>query len=243
MKYKLYEVGGRVRDFYLGVDSKDVDYSVVFEHPHDFTSPTDALLWFGDELERLGYNVVKIYLDTFTIKAVFPKGHKHKGSADFVIARKEVSYITGSRTPLIEMGTLIDDLARRDFTVNAMARDEEGNIFDPFGGQYDLLKGVLRTPKDSILAFNNDPLRVLRAMRFHITTSLGLSDEVLTAIRLFPYWKMSVVSDDRIREELTKMFKFDTRATLEILSWIREMNPKLYDTIIEGFWLMPTTKQ
>jgi poly(A) polymerase len=243
MRYKLYEVGGMIRDFYLGVEPKDVDYSVVFEQPNDFTSPMDALLWLGEELEILGYKVVKINLATFTIKATFPKDHKHSGAADFVVARKEVSYIPNTRTPLLEMGTLMDDLVRRDFTVNAMARDEEGNVIDPFGGENDLIKGVLRTPTDAIVAFNNDPLRILRGLRFHITTSLGLSDEVLTAIRLFQPWRMGVVSGDRIREEMTKMFKFDTRATLEVLSWLREINPKLYNNLIAKFWLMPTTKK
>jgi poly(A) polymerase len=243
MNYKLYEVGGRIRDFYLGVESKDVDYSVVFENLQYFTGPTDALLWFAEELERLGYTVVKISPETFTIKALFPKNHQHTGPADFVIARKETSYIPNTRTPRVEMGSLMEDLLRRDFTVNAMARDEDGNIFDPFGGQEDLIKGVLRTPKDAVVSFNNDPLRIVRALRFSVTKGLGFSDEIVTAVNLFPSWKMAVVSSERIRGELTKMFKYDTKATLVVLVWLNRTNPALYNSIMSDFWLMPTTKK
>lgn len=232
-----------VRDHFMGIPCKDIDYSVVFENPHDFQNPDAAMLWFVDELERLEYSVVKQNPETFTIKAIFPKVHKYSGAADFVIARKETSYIPNTRTPLVEMGTLMDDLVRRDFTVNAMARDEGGKIVDPFNGQNDLIKQMLRTPTDAALAFNNDPLRILRAMRFHITKGLSLSDEIVTAIHLFPFWKMGVVSVDRIREEFTKMFKYDTRATLELLRWLNQTNPKLHDELIYGFWLMPTTKK
>lgn len=242
MKYELYEVGGRIRDFYLGLESKDVDYSVVVEESWRYHSPLFAFNSFRDDLIQQGY---KIFLETpesFTIRAMFPEDHKFSGVADFVLARKETSYIEGTRQPVVSLGSLEDDLLRRDFTVNSMARTSEGVIIDPFGGIEDLLNRVLRTPKDSTTSFSDDPLRIIRALRFHITKGLGMSDDVANAITLFEPKLMSVVSEDRIREEFVKMFKYDTKRTLQTLRWLQRENSGLYEVIVDSFWLLPTNK-
>lgn len=243
MTYKLYEVGGRIRDFYLGLESKDVDYTVVIKDPLSYDTPLDAFNAFKEEIIGGGFEVFLASPETFTIRAKFPSAHQHNGIADFVLARKEGNYLDNTRTPVVSLGTLEDDLARRDFTVNAMARGENGDIIDLFGGRADLVKGIIRTPKDAIESFNNDPLRILRALRFYVTKDLGFSDEVLNAIILFKTPRMRVVSEERVREEFLKMFKHDTRTTLKILSFLEHLNPKLYDHLVGTFWLIPTNKK
>lgn len=240
MNYKLYEVGGRVRDRLLGIPSSDVDYSVVIE-----TNETDLDEIFNTFQVLLmddGYEIHIAYRDTLTIKAKFPKGHQHEGlTADFVICRNEIGYIKGTRQPRVVLGTLLEDLIRRDFTVNAMAEAEDGSIIDPFNGQKDLLHKVLRTPTDTVSSFNDDPLRILRAFRFAVTKGLNWSDDIVTAIKLFQADKMDVISVERIRAELEKMFKHDTITSWRYLRWLEDMNPKLFNSLFrDGMWLSPS---
>lgn len=244
MKYKLYEVGGAVRDFFLGLDSKDIDYTVVIENPELYKTPEEAFQEFLSTITKEGYEVFLATEDCFTIRARFPKDSPHaKLVADFVLARKEDGYIAGTRKPNVVLGTLEDDLLRRDFTVNALARDMDGNIVDLFQGQRDLMNKILRTPCDANVSFNDDPLRILRALRFSITKGFSFSDEITNAIVLFDSDKMEVVSDERIREELTKMFKYDTFKTLAILNWLFEVNNRLHFRLFKGgMWLKPTTE-
>lgn len=243
MKYKLYEVGGRVRDRFLGIESNDVDYSVVIDTNE--TDVTKVHNQFVAELKKQGYGVHIDYPETLTTKAKFPKGHKHEGlTADFVICRNEIGYIAGTRQPRVVLGTLLEDLLRRDFTVNAMAEAEDGSIIDPFGGEKDLLFKVLRTPSDTVASFNDDPLRILRAFRFAVTKDLNWSDDIVTAIKLFHPEKMDVISMERIRAELEKMFKHDTLKSWRYLRWLEDMNPKLFSSLFrDGMWLLPTTKR
>jgi tRNA nucleotidyltransferase/poly(A) polymerase len=161
------------------------------------------------------------------------------------MARKELGYIKGTRQPVVEIGTLMDDLTRRDFTVNAMARELDGSVVDPFNGAKDLQDMILRTPLDTAVSFNNDPLRIIRALRFSVTKSFGFSDHIIDAIKAFDFRLMIVVSDDRIREELHKMFKHDTFNTLRILRLLQDWNPQLFAHIImrDKFWLEPTNKK
>jgi tRNA nucleotidyltransferase/poly(A) polymerase len=132
--FTFYEVGGCVRDEILGLKSKDIDYVAV---------PSESLLkdvssahtMYNILLEFLKSEGFEVFLETptcFTIRAKFPVGHKHKGVADFVMSRKEIGYIPNTRTPIIVPGTLYDDLERRDFTVNALAKDSDGDIIDFF---------------------------------------------------------------------------------------------------------------
>jgi tRNA nucleotidyltransferase (CCA-adding enzyme) len=133
---KIYKVGGCVRDKLLGLDSKDIDFTFVCE---------DSQTVEGGWIEMTSWmkiNGFEIFLSTpemFTIRAKFPKDHQYAGMvADFVMARREVGYTKGTRHPLLELGTLEDDLIRRDFTLNAMAEDIDGNIIDLFDGQWAL---------------------------------------------------------------------------------------------------------
>ena len=234
---KIFKVGGCVRDRLLGVDTNDIDFTFVLDN-------LDRTVEEGFDImtKWLEHKEFEIFLSTpecFTIRAKFPKEHKYAGMvADFVMARKEVGYVEGTRRPILELGTLEDDLVRRDFTVYAMAEDEDGNIIDLFNGQMDLERMILITPLPPKVTFEDDPLRIIRAIRFSITKGFRLS-YLDYFIYNFDYeGKMGVVSIERIREELLKCFKHDTLKTLTILN----QNPKLRDYIFKNniLWLKPT---
>ena len=241
--FKFYEVGGKVRDEILGLQSKDVDYVAV---------PNESLLEkYQDAYEMfviletfLTNEKFEIFLSTpdcFTIRAKFPKGHKYQGVADFVMARKEIGYVEGTRTPIVVPGTLYDDLERRDFTLNALAKDDDGTIIDFFNGRKDLEDGVLRTPLETEVTFNDDPLRVLRAIRFAITKGFSLK-YLDYYINNYNYEdKMGVVSSERIREELFKCFKHDTMDTLDTLNDYPSLKRYIFENKL--MWLKPTMEQ
>ena len=238
---KLFEVGGCVRDELLGLHTKDIDFTVVL----DDTSLTVDEGWTTllDFLKSEGFKIFLETKDCFTVRAMFPKGHQHEGLvADFVLARKEVGVIEGTRKPILELGTLSDDLMRRDFTVNALAKDEDGTIIDEWGGQRALLQKTLRTPLDPMVTLMDDPLRLLRALRFSITKGFRIATPLMDAM-LQPglLVKMKeVVSQERIREEVQKMMQVDTVASLKLLSSV----PGLLEVVFsDGLWLMPTTKK
>lgn len=243
MEYKLYEVGGKIRDEFLNIDSSDVDYSVVLDKKYKNEDMNSLFLEFVEDLKSKGYSVHKTEISCFTVRGKFPKDHILKGDADFVLARREIYYSSESRKPISVLGTLNDDLIRRDFTVNAIAKGDDGELIDPFSGIKDIYDRILRTPTDAVVSFSNDPLRLLRALRFSVTKGFGLSDEIVGAITTFNPEGMKVVSMERIKSELTKMFSHDTLHSLQILKWLSSINPGLYTYILSGdIWLLPTNK-
>jgi tRNA nucleotidyltransferase/poly(A) polymerase len=243
--FTFYEVGGKVRDELLGLQSKDIDYVAVPDESFLQVEKNPTVMFYALEefLSQGGYEIFLSTVTCFTIRAKFPKDHQHAGTvADFVMARKEVGYVEGTRTPIVEPGSLYDDLIRRDFTINAIAKASDGTLIDPFGGQKDLKSKILRTPLDPKITFNDDPLRLLRAIRFAITKNLTIHSDIWNMIRNFDYKKlMPVVSEERIREELYKCFKHDTLRTLGILC----DHPKLAVYIFDEtkLWLKPTNEQ
>jgi tRNA nucleotidyltransferase/poly(A) polymerase len=242
---KIFEVGGCVRDEILGVHTKDIDFTFVLDN----LDQTVEQGW-NQMVKHLTDNGFKIFLkqeDCFTIRAMFPKGHQHEGLvADFVMARKEVGVIEGTRKPILELGTLEDDLLRRDFTLNALAKDLDGNIIDLFEGQKHLQQKVLITPLDPEKTFMDDPLRMIRALRFSITKGFEIHKslwKVMFTEKLLDKLQ-EVVSQERIQGELTKMLKHDTVKTLRFLQEIDNIEPRLLEIMFEGdMWLMPSTKQ
>jgi poly(A) polymerase len=241
--FKFYEVGGKVRDEILGLQSKDVDYVAV---PNDsllekYKSAHEMFVVLETYLTNEKFEIFLSTPDCFTIRAKFPKDHKYQGVADFVMARKEIGYVEGTRTPIVVPGTLKDDLERRDFTVNAMAKGENGEIIDLFDGKMDIERMVLLTPLPPKQTFDDDPLRILRAIRFAITKGFSLK-YLDYYINNYNYEdKMGVVSSERIREELFKCFKHDTMRTLDLL----DNYPTLKRYIFENklMWLKPTMEQ
>ena len=238
---KIFEVGGCVRDELLGLESKDIDFTVVLD---DTSLSVDEgwnkmLKWLRSE----GFSLFLETKDCFTVRGKFPKGHKNEGLVgDFVMSRKEVGVIPGTRKPILELGTLEDDLMRRDFTVNSLCKDEDGKIIDLFEGVYDLKTRVLRTPLDPMITLLDDPLRMLRGLRFSITKGFIIDSKLWDSMldpRVLDKLK-EVVSHERMREEITKMMKHDTIKSLKLLNKI----PGLMEVIFSnGMWLMPTTKK
>ena len=238
---KLFEVGGCVRDELLGLHTKDIDFTVELD---DLTLSVDE--GWERMLDFLKQEDFKIFLETkdcFTVRARFPKNHQHEGLiADFVMARKEIGYIENTRQPILELGSFEDDMVRRDFTVNALCKTEEGQLVDLFGGLKDLEDRILRTPLDPMVTLMDDPLRLLRALRFSVTKDFKICEELSNAMKQLDLLDklQKVVSQERIREEVTKMMKHDTVRSLRIIDTV----PGLMEVIFKnGIWLMPTMKQ
>jgi len=241
--FKFYEVGGKVRDEILGLQSKDVDYVAVPSEIllEKYKSAHEMFVILETYLTNEKFEIFLSTPDCFTVRAKFPKDHKYQGVADFVMARKEIGYMEGTRTPIVVPGTLKDDLERRDFTVNAMAKGEDGEIIDLFDGMKDLEKMVLSTPLPTKQTFDDDPLRVLRAIRFAITKGFSLK-HLDYYINNYDYEnKMKVVSSERIREELYKCFKHDTMDTLDTLNDYPTLKRYIFENKL--MWLKPTMEQ
>lgn len=227
MTIQIYKVGGAVRDQFLGVKSKDIDYAV--EAP-SYMAMRDYII------EHDG----KIFLEKpefFTIRA------KLNGvDADFVLCRKEHGYSDGRRPDKVTAGDIFDDLSRRDFTVNAIAiRVSDEAVFDPHQGIVDLNDRKIRCVGRAADRFSEDSLRMIRAVRFAITKGFALDVEIQFALdNKSLLSKLENVSKERIREELNRCFKFNTLHTLQMF----ETYPRLRDTIFSdpALWLEATNK-
>jgi len=243
---KIFEVGGCVRDEILGVKSKDIDFTVVLDNTDQSVDEGwDQMVSF---LKEEGYQIFLETKDCFTVRAKFPVGHVNEGLvADFVMARKEVGYVLGTRKPILELGTLYDDLIRRDFTVNALAKDMDGNIIDHFSGVEHLKEGLLVTPLNPMKTMMDDPLRILRALRFSVTRGFEVSTDIMEAMKqpdILDKLK-TTVSQERIREEVIKMMKYDTLLTMKLLVDIdREIIKGFLEVVFrDNMWLKPTTEK
>jgi tRNA nucleotidyltransferase/poly(A) polymerase len=240
---KIFKVGGCVRDQLLGVHSKDIDFTFVLDELDKTVEEgfRDMTGWMTGE----GFEIFLSTPDCFTIRAKFPKGSENeKLVADFVMARKEIGYFEGTRKPILALGTLEDDLIRRDFTLNAMAEDEDGNLIDLFGGKEDLERRLLRTPLPAKQTMMDDPLRIMRALRFKITKGFSIADDIWLAMMQPDILDKlrTTVSPERIREELLKMMKHNTPETIRLLNLVDTRSiPGFIDLVFErGLWLKPT---
>lgn len=242
---KLYSVGGCVRDGLLGLKSKDIDFTFVLDNLDQTVEEGFAEMrkWMEDR----GFKIYTTKPEMFTIRAKFPVDSPHTGlDADFVMARKEVGYKPGTRQPILELGTLEDDLLRRDFTLNAIAIDEDGTLIDLFGGQEDLKQRILRTPLPAEQTMMDDPLRFLRALRFSITKGFSIHPDIFEAMKQPAILEKleKVVSAERIREEVLKMMKADTVRTLELFREVEDILPGFTALVFgRGLWLKPTFEE
>lgn len=242
---KIYMVGGCIRDEFLGLKSKDIDFTFVLDNLNE--SVFEGFEKMTKYLESNGFEIFLSTPECFTICAKFPKDHVNAGLvADFVMSRKENGYIPGTRKPILELGTLHDDLIRRDFTCNAIAKSIDGEFIDPFGGKEAIEKRILDTPLDPMITFMDDPLRMLRAIRFSITKDFIIVPRVKEAMKqpeLITRLK-ETVSSERIREELKKAFNFDTLKTLRVLNEVDVLLPGFLDACFDsGMRLEPTFKK
>ena len=222
---KIYLVGGAIRDKIMGLQSKDKDYVVECE---SFDAMRQLILNRGG----------KIFLETpkfLTIRALMPE----LGAADYVLARKDGVYKDGRHPESVEVGTIQDDLARRDFTMNAIAKNvETGELIDPHGGATDIENKRIRCVGNPTERFNEDKLRVFRALRFAITKDFTIDPE--THLAMIETQDFSGVSTERIREELAKMFKYDSETTmLHICCEYDNLRRVIFE---RGIWFKPTTE-
>ncbi|WP_430406969.1 CCA tRNA nucleotidyltransferase [Fluviicola sp.] len=189
---EAYVIGGFVRDLLLERPSKDIDIVVI-------GNGMELAQAAGDKLRVKRVNLFKNFgTAQFNYKDL---------DVEFVGARKE-SYQRDSRKPIVEDGTLSDDQKRRDFTINALALDLRaetfGNLIDPFNGLADLEKGILRTPLDPETTYSDDPLRMMRAIRFATQLDFQIEMSSLRAI-LENSKRLEIISQERIIDELNKI--------------------------------------
>ena len=232
---ECYVVGGYVRDIFLEKPSDDIDCVVV---SHDgMPSPGIAVAkrlkkMLGKKaslsvFKNFGTAQVKVYGRDINESA--PSLRERAGGEaveessieiEFVGARKE-SYQRDSRKPIVEDGTLEDDQNRRDFTINAMAiclnKNRFGELVDPFGGVDDLYDGIIRTPLDPDITFSDDPLRMLRCIRFATRFNFIIEDETFEALERNAE-RIKIISGERIAEELNKilMTKHPSRGFVDL---------------------------
>ena len=190
---ECYTVGGYVRDLFLNRQSKDIDFVTV-------GSGIDVAEALANKLGRGAHLCVFQNFGTAQVK--------YKSTEiEFVGARRE-SYRRDSRKPIVEDGTLDDDISRRDFTINAMAlcvnNDRFGELIDKFGGVEDLQQKIIRTPLDPDITFSDDPLRMMRAVRFATQLNFTIFPETFDAITRNAH-RISIISKERINDELMKI--------------------------------------
>ena len=199
---ECYVVGGYVRDIFLERPSNDIDVVVV-------GSGIAVAQALKKELGKKAH--LSVFKNFGTAQVKFMRtgdgGTRKEYEVEFVGARKE-SYSHDSRKPVVEDGTLEDDQCRRDFTINALAiclnHDRFGELVDPFDGIYDLEDGLIRTPLDPDITFSDDPLRMLRCVRFATQLRFDIEQETKDALCRNAQ-RLKIISGERIAEELNKI--------------------------------------
>lgn len=190
---KTYLVGGYVRDLLLNRTSKDIDFMVI----------GDGILFANNVADKYKPRPEVVIFKNFGTAML----KIHEWDIEFVGARKE-SYSKKSRKPDVVPGTFEDDLSRRDFTINALAismnNENYGELTDLFGGVKDLDNGIIKTPLDPIITFNDDPLRMMRAVRFASQLGFSLFPETKEGIEKCAE-RISIVSMERVSDEINKI--------------------------------------
>ena len=200
-----YVIGGWVRDLFLHRESTDIDVVCIFPNASDqaASSARPGIQLAEAVAKRLGKKAHLAIFKTYGTAQV----KRGEMELEFVGARRE-SYTRDSRNPIVEDGTLEEDQNRRDFTINALAiclnQSRYGELLDPFDGIGDLERCIIRTPLDPDITFSDDPLRMMRAIRFATQLGFFLDDETFDAI-IRNKERIHIITKERIAEELNKI--------------------------------------
>lgn len=224
---ELFLVGGAIRDHFRGRKSKDWDFAVEAE---SFSAMRD---WLNE-------NNFTIFAETpkyFTLRARAEADKFQFGSLDlsgttfdFTLCRTEKDYTDGRHPDSVEIGTIYDDLSRRDFTMNAIALDRVGRTIDPFGGVQDIHDQYIRCV-GGVERLEEDGLRIIRALRFAVQMIFMFDADVHKFIKSQAAVRaLSKISEDRIRDEMNKALKADSYAMLYYLM----RYPKIADHILNN---------
>lgn len=233
--FEIFLVGGYVRDHLMGLPSKDID--IVCEA----SSFEEMLSWILDTHKKV-FMANKEFL---TVRALSWDNKPY----DYVLTRKESGYSDGRHPDEVFIGTILEDLARRDFTINSLAWNiNRQELLDPHNGKKDIDNKKLNCVGNTFSRFEEDPLRILRAMRFSITKGFLPNKEILSVFK-DSGWVNSIietVSEERIQDELKKCFFFNSAETMRFL--VEDFH---HDFIFQIFkhdksngalWLEPTSK-
>ena len=228
---KFYQVGGSVRDLYLHrvCKSADIDYAVEAE---SYAKMKQAVL-------ELGHRICHEKPEFLSLRAI---DSCTREVIDYTLCRKDGTYSDHRHPDQVEIGTIMTDLGRRDFTINAMALTvgTERVLLDPYGGLADLEARMIRCVGETRDRIMEDPLRLMRALRFAITLDFQLSEELKQSLldpEIIQF--LTTIPVERRAQELTKMFKFDTAKTVTMLGRYTLLMQPIFS---DGLWLLPTTK-
>ena len=233
MTIQVYEVGGAVRDTFRKVKNNDIDYAIEapsYEDMKNYVIASGAVIFVE-------------HPEFVTIRAKWtPPEYSKPIACDFTLCRKESEYLDNRHPSNIEPGTIYEDLARRDFTMNAIARNiQTGEIIDPYRGKDDIQAQVIRSVGDPNHRFQEDALRIMRALRFQTVLGFDVTnaiyDAVVNNIKL-----LDNISAERIRDELHKMFQHSSVGAMKTLMYFsREELSHIFNERT-GIWLEPTMK-
>lgn len=225
---RMFLVGGAIRDKINGIASKDLDFAV--EHPQTEGVTVDEAFIFMVEWLRAEHGV-EFFLETpefVTARGRFPKDHPNltlrRQACDFVLCRKDGPSKDGRRPGSVEIGTIFDDLDRRDFTCNAIAQEVRadgtfGGFVDPHQGAEDLACRTLRFVGDPMDRIEQDGLRVMRGFRFEITKGLTPTGSTWRAcVSKEAAECLARISEERREQEMRRMFEHDQMATLSFIA-------------------------
>lgn len=222
---KAYLVGGCVRDKFMNTPIHDIDIAVDTPSYNDlrgYILANDGCIFVEkEEFLTIRARMPEQYNREVTKHLGYTKSTPISNTFDFVMTRKEGEYKDGRRPSSVVAGTIEDDMSRRDFTMNAMAIDVcSGELYDPFGGLDDINNNCIRVAGDIETVMSEDSLRVLRALRFHVTLNMLIEDNFRAWIksRAHDVLYNGDVSAERIYEELSKMFAVGTLKTLNTLN-------------------------
>jgi len=224
---KIYQVGGSIRDAFLNLKTKDYDYAVEVE----------SYELMKETLEKEGYRIFLEKPEFMSLRAKRPIDNE---VADFTVCRTDGYYSDARRPDSVQVGDIYSDLARRDFTCNAIAIDPDGTYIDPYNGQKDIEDKILIAVGDPKERIKEDALRILRAFRMIIMKGFTPDQHLKEALKDPELAHLlTKISVERKMEEMYRMMAHDTVATLKLFG----QYPELYSSIFtDGLWLMPTNR-